>query len=704
MSEWSLFGLEPTSDKRAIKRAYAKLIKTVDPATEPKRFQEVREAYDYLLNYGRYYVDEEILEQSQRELKSQQETKSQQEQIPEQEQIPQPEQITKHDQVAERTEHNQLDQKESLTSYSEQSNEEESYVERVVIQETAIEQQDPSVDNLNNNRESQPERPSASAADEQEGLNRSEQTQLVYSGIELQSQEIATDFYQKTSYQSAQEFVEKMEKYFKSENPISRSDWISLIEDDEYQYFDVIELLRVDVFGFLVEQIEENLEAGNQPEALKLKLLKERLPQDFDWLVKYFSEHFDWKNTELILSSHFSGDQMKLLGQFYLKHNPVQVVDSTGTGSNTKHYIFWIIFLVVLVKVFSAMDESSVKEPISSERGKAPSLFDSNKSSIFCSHYRLINSDKRALECEQKLLPADSKKRLILSLYWINQFDSDKKAGEPQEILDKSLSKGVELLQQASDNQYNPATNLLAWMKLSKHYQQNDHGAAKLLLEKSQGNRDKAAKIALGIGYYIGMWGEPDPAMANDILQSIDIQDPELSANLKYVLAASSWFGVIQPRAGESHNDTKRQASQVLLDNSETADLQYVNNAAWYFATANNESFDPITALNLARQFQSEYRDSQYWQHHDTLAAAYAARENFEMALESIDRAAELLEKKYERADDSSKLEALEILNQHRAIFQQKRRINETDNLAMQALLKASFTELMRIDLQNLPD
>jgi len=61
MNEWELLEIAPTEDVKSVKRAYAKKIKTIDPSTEPECFQQVREAYEYLLDYGIHYVgDEEV--------------------------------------------------------------------------------------------------------------------------------------------------------------------------------------------------------------------------------------------------------------------------------------------------------------------------------------------------------------------------------------------------------------------------------------------------------------------------------------------------------------------------------------------------------------------------------------------------------------------------------------------------------------------
>ena len=46
---WSILGIEPTDDKREIKKAYARLLKTIDQKQDPQAFQKLREAYDQAL-------------------------------------------------------------------------------------------------------------------------------------------------------------------------------------------------------------------------------------------------------------------------------------------------------------------------------------------------------------------------------------------------------------------------------------------------------------------------------------------------------------------------------------------------------------------------------------------------------------------------------------------------------------------------------
>lgn len=49
MDIWEELGIAPTSDARAVRRAYAVKLKTIDQATEPERFQQLRTAYTWAL-------------------------------------------------------------------------------------------------------------------------------------------------------------------------------------------------------------------------------------------------------------------------------------------------------------------------------------------------------------------------------------------------------------------------------------------------------------------------------------------------------------------------------------------------------------------------------------------------------------------------------------------------------------------------------
>ncbi len=59
MDVWEQLGIEKTTDERAIKRAYAKKLKTIRPDEDPKHFQDLREARDEAIYLAKYDFDYE---------------------------------------------------------------------------------------------------------------------------------------------------------------------------------------------------------------------------------------------------------------------------------------------------------------------------------------------------------------------------------------------------------------------------------------------------------------------------------------------------------------------------------------------------------------------------------------------------------------------------------------------------------------------
>ena len=50
MNAWEILGIEPTSDKKTIKRAYAKLLKQYHPEENPETFKQIQAAYQQCLH------------------------------------------------------------------------------------------------------------------------------------------------------------------------------------------------------------------------------------------------------------------------------------------------------------------------------------------------------------------------------------------------------------------------------------------------------------------------------------------------------------------------------------------------------------------------------------------------------------------------------------------------------------------------------
>ena len=73
MNAWEILGIEPTSDKKTIKRAYAKLLKQYHPEENPEKFKQIQAAYQHCL-----HSDQEIESVSyEQNIKSKQDIKTQ---------------------------------------------------------------------------------------------------------------------------------------------------------------------------------------------------------------------------------------------------------------------------------------------------------------------------------------------------------------------------------------------------------------------------------------------------------------------------------------------------------------------------------------------------------------------------------------------------------------------------------------------------
>ena len=50
MNAWEILGIEPTSDKKEIKKAYARLLKQYHPEENPEKFKKIQAAYQQCLH------------------------------------------------------------------------------------------------------------------------------------------------------------------------------------------------------------------------------------------------------------------------------------------------------------------------------------------------------------------------------------------------------------------------------------------------------------------------------------------------------------------------------------------------------------------------------------------------------------------------------------------------------------------------------
>ena len=86
MNAWEILGIEPTSDKKEIKKAYAKLLKQYHPEENPEKFKQIQAAYQHCL-----HSDQEIESVSyEQNIESKQDIKTQPISIKEDTTVPPP--------------------------------------------------------------------------------------------------------------------------------------------------------------------------------------------------------------------------------------------------------------------------------------------------------------------------------------------------------------------------------------------------------------------------------------------------------------------------------------------------------------------------------------------------------------------------------------------------------------------------------------
>lgn len=61
MNMWKTLGIEPTTDKRTIKRAYAKMAALYHPEEQPEKFQQIYDAYEQAISYAERYANPKTL-------------------------------------------------------------------------------------------------------------------------------------------------------------------------------------------------------------------------------------------------------------------------------------------------------------------------------------------------------------------------------------------------------------------------------------------------------------------------------------------------------------------------------------------------------------------------------------------------------------------------------------------------------------------
>lgn len=139
------------------------------------------------------------------------------------------------------------------------------------------------------------------------------------------------------------------------------------------------------------------------------------------------------------------------------------------------------------------------------------------------------------------------------------------------------------------------------------------------------------------------------------------------------------------------------RARAVIEDYSESDMPFSANNAAWFLATtANNQLFQPETAIALARKISDDENQPERYSFVDTLAAAYAASGDFEQATLTQEKAIELL--RSSDLDDEQKTQEMESYSERLSTYQNNESVTY-DDLFVDA---SEFFDDLKSDIESL--
>jgi len=301
MNDWELLDLEPINDVKSIKRAYARKIKQIDPSQNPSEFQKIREAYEYLTDHGRYYVDDDYGDSE-----------------------------TDEEEVYEENVVQQV-------SYQQVEYKKENAVEVQVTEDEAAEKEIKDVADTSDLIED---------IDLVEFEKAEEQTQELQVATEVQPSSPQEEYFDPDDV--VDNFIQQLKDLYSEDKEIDLQEWISILDKDELHFLEVNDMLRFDTFGFFLSKVDSVCGAEDTSSEMLAKL-----PKGLNKVINYYATHFDWENTDLLLARQFGHEQMQLLSSFYLKpakqvKEVAEAEQESSSGFGT--FFIWIaIFLAIKV-------------------------------------------------------------------------------------------------------------------------------------------------------------------------------------------------------------------------------------------------------------------------------------------------------------------------------------------------------------------
>ena len=729
MTDWQILGLEPVNDKRAIKRAYAKKIKTIDPAVTPELFQQVRESYEYLINHGRLYIepeDEQIVNDSEDQIADElgvegfdskgiksvsdgnAATENTSEQTSEQARLLPIDNSSEKELVSDAV---SSDLEAETDSESGADSESESETENETDTDTKSETRlDAS------NEQTYEILPPLGESELASLIEETPRNDSASNGPSHQPP-TATDLVMADVIypeQAAIEFINELEKNY-NEEKLEFEQWKEFLHGESLQYIEVTNLLRFKCFAFFVEKVQQKASI-NEPINVTLRAL----PKEIKNVISYYAHYFDWQNSEFLLAEYFSHEEMKLLSDFYRpgQANKTPQTTEKSSGWSGTSFFFWIVFFIFLTKAFSGLNKrgiglgSNESNPISSQEMLEKLTPKS------CRLYSNIKDDDMAEYCLNNLSADANSERFNLAFYWLMRFqdiknerldkvsdilagDGNDRTGLEEEIdIQRPLDLSIQLLEEGTVLGHLPSIKLLAAINLSPYYGMQDKATGVDLLQQAVAKEDIKSSMILGINYYLGIWQEKDSERARSYFQMIPDDETELDFNQKYVLATLYWLGLKIFNDNRSKHTNKSKAKSIFDEASKQVDFEYLNTVAWYFATTSSVESDPKLAKLLANEMGPMRRATQDWRYLDTIAACYAANGEFLEAIETLSAAKQQFENSSDDYSQQQQSSNLDWFEKTRQLYLAKKKIEVNSGPdELEQVLRSYMKELMKVDV-----
>lgn len=586
MNCWSILGIEATSNKKDIKRAYSKLLKSYHPAEDPEGFQRLNEAYQLALSLA----DESSFEPL----------------------------VTEHVEPAN-------------TSLFEGTVKQSA--DNAELPET-FEQPENPPSSLSENAHSNPDELTSSTeptadSDTVEHRVPSPSSELSIDNDELSSQRISNEEASPESMEQinsndlsivhqqseADSFIAAIETTLALPNLRKDNEkWQTLLNQLTHASFEFKEAVFVEVFQCFADFYSANVSEKDGT----------YIPHN---VVPAFAEMFDWKNRELDLIKYLPRESVNLvmIQAYGYDQQSSEYQDSTPWQRRAKmgfNFVKWMAVFVGLTLVFDALLDS--KRNSASEEEVVIDKTAWSEELQVCAELNSPEPSEQLDSCQK--LAEDGWLKAQYHLAWIYSRDSDFKDWQ---IVFNNLKRA---------SFYDTHAELLSYIVLFRLGSDKDEVETGEKGIKQLANEGFApAQAFQSVMYFRNenrLKKTMDPAyLLEEAYHSGESMVTEFEMAIFYF-------------NGFSRRPNPQLRSFEVLDDSAKNDFPIgTNNVAWFLATLdNNPLAESNYALELAKSVVEapEYQDSLAYI--DTLAATYAAAGNFTKAIDLQNRAIELID------------------------------------------------------------